>query len=143
MDRRERELVQFIQGCTLYGNAEADESIVHNIAPVTLSGVLTGAADCQMTHIGQVLEGVDKGRHIGGRVKQGRVLLSEHIAEAGVAILWPAQGRSHMGVGRIEKADLVARDWVYQRGQEGTFRVGKSKSQVLDVVSDPRQGLNP
>lgn len=48
-----------------------------------------------------------------------------------------------MGIGRIKKADLVARDWVHQRRQEGTFRVGESKSQVLDVMSDPRQGLNP
>lgn len=48
-----------------------------------------------------------------------------------------------MSVGHIEKADLVARNWVHQGGQEGSFRVSKSKSQVLDVVCYPRQGLNP
>lgn len=94
-----------------------------------------------MAHIRQIIKSVDKGWHVGRRVEQWRVLLSKHIGEARVAIFYPAEGRGHMGVGRVEKADFMARNWVYQMGQEGTFRVCKSKNQVLDVLSDPRQGL--
>lgn len=74
-------------------------------------------------------------------MEQWRVLLNKYIGEARIAIFYPTKGKGHINVKRVKKTNFITRNWVYQIGQKGIFKMCKNKNQMLNILSDPRQGL--
>lgn len=115
--------MKFSQGGAFDGYAQADEGIVDNVTAVPLPRILSGATDGEMAQVGQVAHGVYEAGHVGGGVKQWRILLSENITELRVGILGTREHRAHARVGRIEEGNLISRNRVNKRREKGGVRV--------------------
>lgn len=143
MQRCQRQLGELGQGGPLERDAQADEGVVDNVPTVALAGVLAGTPDGQVTHVGQVLHGIDEAGYVGSGVEQGRVLLGEYVAQLRVGVLGASEHGAHARVRRVQKRNLMAGERVDQRREEGGFGVREVKGEMLDVVTDAREGGDP
>ena len=75
------EILQEPEIGALDGNAQRDERIVYDVASIPLALLLARAADLEMLQRRQRIECPDERWNIGGRMKERRVLLDEHVGQ--------------------------------------------------------------
>lgn len=136
VQRRETQLVEFVERRSLHGDSEADERIVDNVPPVPLSEVLPGAADGQVPHVWERVKRMDEAGHVCGGVEERRILLRQDVAQLRVGILAASERGAHARMGRVQEAYLLPGERMHEGREEGRLGVRHLERQVLDVVAD-------
>lgn len=88
VDRMEGESTKAVDGSTLYGNAQRDESIVHHCAAMARSIVVAGTGDLEVGQIDQLRECGNEGWDIGRGMEQRGILCDEQVGHLQGTIFW-------------------------------------------------------
>ena len=76
-------------------------------------------------------------------MEHGRILLCQDLSQLCVGVLGPSEHRAHAGVRCVEERDLIACERVDERREEGRLSVWEVEGEVLDVLADASQGIDP